>query len=234
MVPPCREQAHRLQPESGLQARGGKGGLCLCVPVQCVHTHTRANTDSTHRNFQTQTHTHKHTDAYIHIYKYTLRHTQNTYMHRRCQTQTCTDTQAHTHTQTHAHTPAPTHTASGVGHEAYRNGPSSVLLGQAPGKLGAQRKAGGSRPAVWPSGSGSGVWPARRRQAAPWGPLLACVGLLRAPPSGLTWELDLRERPALQGPEELIRFLSASHHVRGICLETAEDFFCAFCFHPRH
>lgn len=125
------------------------------MPVQCVHTHTRANTDSTHRNFQTQTD--KHTDTYIHIYKYTLRHTQNTYIHRSFQTHTCTNTQVHTHTNTHTHpqhphtgahtqthTPPSTHTHH-IQHrqKVSRNGPSSALLGQTPGKLGTQRRAGG-------------------------------------------------------------------------------------------
>ena len=159
LVQPCTEQAHRLQPESGLQARGEKGGsvpLCAC-PVR-VHTHTRANTDSTHRHFQTQTHTHKHTDAYIHIYKYTLRHTQNTYIHRSFQTQTCTNTQVHTYTQIHANTPS-THT-----HHVRRRArslpewPIISSAGADPGKAGNAAQGGwAAGPAVWPPGSGSGV-----------------------------------------------------------------------------
>ena len=145
LVQPCTEQAHRLQPESGLQARGEKGGsvpLCAC-PVR-VHPHTHVQIQTPHT--ETFRHRHIHTNTLMHIYTYTSTHSgthkthtyTEAFRHKRAQTHRCTHT--HKYTQT---PPAPTHTTSGVGHEVSRNGPSSVLLGQTPGKLGTQRRAGG-------------------------------------------------------------------------------------------
>lgn len=172
MFKPCTEQAQRLQPESGLQARGGKGGLCLCVPVQWVYRHTHTHTHS-HVPIQTPhtetfRHEHIYTNTQMHIYTYTNTHSgthkiytyTEAFRHKHAQTHRCTHT--HKYMQT---PPAPTHTTSSVGQEVSRNGPSSVLLEQTPGKLGVARRAGGQpglqgghlaagQGSDWPGGGG--------------------------------------------------------------------------------
>lgn len=148
----------------------------MCLSSGCIDTHThtytltRDNTDSTHRNFQTQTHIHKHiyTNTQMHIYTYTNTHSgthkiytyTEAFRHKHAQTHRCTHT--HKYMQT---PPAPTHTTSSVGQEVSRNGPSSVLLEQTPGKLGVARRAGGQpglqrghlaagQGSDWPGGGG--------------------------------------------------------------------------------
>lgn len=170
MVKPCREQAQRLQPESGLQARGGREGsvpLCAC-PVR-AHTHTCKYRLHTQKLSDTDRQTHRH--IYTHIQIHTQAHTKYIHTQKLSDTHVHKHTGAHTHKYTHSppapthrrthtntHTPQHPHTPRPASTESLPERPIISSAGADPGKAGNAGQGGWAAwPAVWPPGSGSGV-----------------------------------------------------------------------------